>query len=598
MLSTKLVRKLDSFYASIADSIINIEKEFLSDIPFDDSLKAVMQNISISMNLKRISIFENHEKLDKTFMSLIYMYDIDADDWRDQYEKLQNIEYDTDKLTNKKIFESGKSLCGTFCNNLYNNGLFEDEESFKCMPIMLKEKVWGFVIFEPLNKHNTSNVHYIKGLQIFTIMIGSAIIKERSKNNLLINEKRLIEQHNILSAMNSQMHDYIEIQKQIYKDLEVAKQYQRAILDAEASMVIATLGAVMWDCNNAFLEFTGYKTIEDFKKIHSSVSDLFEPETDYLHSEMDGLEWIEYMRQNPDNEFRVLMKNKNGEKYIFNVKMNDVILDGTNISVFTFSNITELVRYRHNLENEIQSALEEIRHKDRILHSQAKSAQMGEMIGMIAHQWRQPLNAISASAIAVSMKNELGELKESEIRDHLKFVQNQMQNMSKIINDFMNFFKPDSDVESFTIEDIINDVMSLMGAQLESRGIKLELDSSSNDSIISHRKEFAHIILNLIANTRDAYESSTISSEQKTIKIHHEADSNKHIIYINDHAGGIPEEHIDRVFDPYFTTKEQGKGTGIGLYMCSRIVHEVMHGTISVSNTEDGARFMITLPLS
>ena len=241
---------------------------------------------------------------------------------------------------------------------------------------------------------------------------------------------------------------------------------------------------------------------------------------------------------------------------------------------------------------EIQELHEQIREKDRILHNQAKNIQMGEMLNMIAHQWRQPLNALSASAIRLMMKQELGELPDEEITEHSRFVQEQTQLMSKTINDFMNFFKPDQAKQHFTLPDLIQEVVSLMGAQLTNRGIVLRYERDAAVLLHTYKNELSHVLLNLIANARDAYETApgTVARDIE-ISISEAGDA----ITVKDHAGGIPEEVIDKIFNPYFTTKEQGKGTGIGLYMTKRIVEEVLEGEIVACNEGDGVRFDIRL---
>ncbi|OHD92323.1 sensor histidine kinase, partial [Sulfuricurvum sp. RIFOXYD12_FULL_44_77] len=232
------------------------------------------------------------------------------------------------------------------------------------------------------------------------------------------------------------------------------------------------------------------------------------------------------------------------------------------------------------------------RNKDRMLHNQSKSVQMGEMLNMIAHQWRQPLNAISASAISVAMKLELDELEPDDIREHLTYIQWRVQKMSQTINDFMNFFKPDQEIQQFRLNDVMKDIESLMKAQLQGRGIKILYDQNNPTVISSYKKELAHVLINIIANARDAYEGLHLDVKTITISLT-QFEENTLIISVRDCAGGVKPENLDKIFNPYFTTKDQGKGTGIGLYMSKRIVREILHGSIEVANTENGAEFFI-----
>jgi len=231
--------------------------------------------------------------------------------------------------------------------------------------------------------------------------------------------------------------------------------------------------------------------------------------------------------------------------------------------------------------------------KDKMLYEQAKTSQMGEMLGMIAHQWRQPLNAMSASAINLSLKQDFNLLKDKDITEHSKFIQKTTQDMSKTIETFMNFFKPKDKKRVSTFKIIIDEVISLMSGQLKNRNIKF-LSISDYNNINVHQSELSHIMINLIKNSVDAFDGKTI--ENKMIEVKSYIEDDFVIIKVVDNAGGIPLDVIDKIFNPYFTTKEQGKGTGIGLHMTQRIVNEVFNGSIDVENLNSGVVFTIKFP--
>ncbi|HLD23915.1 MAG TPA: HAMP domain-containing sensor histidine kinase, partial [Sulfuricurvum sp.] len=136
------------------------------------------------------------------------------------------------------------------------------------------------------------------------------------------------------------------------------------------------------------------------------------------------------------------------------------------------------------------------------------------------------------------------------------------------------------------------DIESLMKAQLQGRGIRILFDPNNTIVISSYKKELAHILINIIANARDAYEGLHLNVKTITISLT-QSEENTLVLSVRDSAGGVNPENIDKIFDPYFTTKEQGKGTGIGLYMSKRIVQEILHGSIEVANTDEGAEFFI-----
>lgn len=424
-----------------------------------------------------------------------------------------------------------------------------------------------------------------KNEEIIHVAWRDISIRKEYEADLMKQKSELIALNNALGNKTTQLH-------MLYKRLEYTQKYQKAIFDGQPNMIIANCNERnLCDGNKAFLNFVGYPDVPSFLIEHESICDYFIEREGYISEIMEGKTWIDYVKANPEYSHYVLMK-KGNKEHVFSVSVSDVYIENDIIHLASFSDITELEEYKKTLEERIKAQVAENRRKDRMLHNQSKSVQMGEMLNMIAHQWRQPLNAISASAISVAMKFELGELQEDDIREHLAYIQWRVQKMSQTINDFMNFFKPDHERQQFTLDEVMKEIESLMMAQLQGRGIRLIYDEHDPILIHSYKKELAHVLINIIANARDAYEGKHM--ERKTIDIGLTlSQENETIITIQDHAGGIPLPIIDKIFDPYFTTKEQGKGTGIGLYMSKRIVCELLHGAIDVENSLDGAIFSI-----
>ncbi len=403
--------------------------------------------------------------------------------------------------------------------------------------------------------------------------------------DLMQQKKELVTFNNDLGNKTTQLH-------MLYKRLEYSQKYQKAIFDGQPNIIIANFNIrTLCDGNRAFLDFVGYPDIPSFLAEHDCICDYFIEREGYLSTTIDGKEWIEYVKDNPDYSHYALMK-RGDKEYVFRVSVNEVYIENDKINIASFSDITELEEYKKTLELRIKAEVAENRNKDRMLHNQSKSVQMGEMLNMIAHQWRQPLNAISASAISVAMKLELDELDPDDVREHLTYIQWRVQKMSQTINDFMNFFKPDQEIQQFKLNDVMKDIESLMKAQLQGRGIKILYDENNPILISSYKKELAHVLINIIANARDAYEGLHLDVKSINISLT-QFEENTLIISVRDCAGGVKPENLDKIFNPYFTTKDQGKGTGIGLYMSRRIVREILHGSIEVVNTDNGAEFFI-----
>lgn len=247
------------------------------------------------------------------------------------------------------------------------------------------------------------------------------------------------------------------------------------------------------------------------------------------------------------------------------------------------------------LEKRISKSIEENRQNEQILMQQSKLAAMGEMIGNIAHQWRQPLTRLSLIIQNIAIAYESHKLDDTFMKKSEKNALNQIGFMSDTIDDFRDFFTPDRDKEVFFIAEIIKEAISLQSATIKHHNILLKLEFDHSLQALGYKNEFAQVILNLINNAKDAFVEREIEHRKLQIKLSHEKETIQ--IDMIDNAGGIKEEDIHKIFDPYFTTKFKSMGTGIGLYMSKIIIEKHMHGTIDVKNVEDGVDFMITFPL-
>ncbi len=282
------------------------------------------------------------------------------------------------------------------------------------------------------------------------------------------------------------------------------------------------------------------------------------------------------------NEY-MLIANNNTQKICLG--SSTLIKDAkeTLLRLFIFEDITKL----KELENE------QI-HNNKIIAQQAKMAEMGEMIGSIAHQWRQPLNAINAAAMKLNFSSHLNILENEEIQTKTKFIEQQSVKMSETITDFMNFFKPSTKKEDFLIINIYQKIFDFLEPQLTNHNIKLTLINGTDTTIYGFKNEFEHILLNLINNARDAFKNNDCDNKNISISIDEYKETT--VLKVTDNAGGIPVEILNKIFNPYFTTKAQGEGTGIGLYMTKVIIEKHFHGSINVTNDEDGAIFTLYFP--
>ena len=251
----------------------------------------------------------------------------------------------------------------------------------------------------------------------------------------------------------------------------------------------------------------------------------------------------------------------------------------------------KLEELNKNLEIRVQKEVEKNREKDRIMFQQARFAAMGEMIANIAHQWRQPLSELGILLFKIKdafLKNDT-ERFQKDYND-CKVVINRM---SKTIDDFRDFFKPSREKSDFYIEDTVNEAIFIIKETLKSHNIKINFNNKQSIIINGYPNEILQVILNILNNAKDVLISKNVP--EKKIEINISSSGNQVKISICDNGGGINENILDKIFDPYFTTKHSKQGTGIGLYMSKKII-EQNGGSIEVINKKADACFMIKLP--
>jgi len=246
----------------------------------------------------------------------------------------------------------------------------------------------------------------------------------------------------------------------------------------------------------------------------------------------------------------------------------------------------ELKELNENLEEIVKTKTDENIKQLETLQQQNKLASMGEMIGAIAHQWRQPLNELGIAIQNLKYDYEDGLITKEYLDEFIASTKKVIKFMSDTIDDFRNFYRVDKTKEIFNVKSAIEKTLSIQKAQLLNNHIEVELFGEDFE-VNGYKNEFQQVILNLINNAKDILLERKVKNGKITIELRDRA------IYVKDNGGGIPEEIIKRIFEPYFTTKEQGKGTGMGLYMSKMIIEENIKAKLDVRNTQDGAEFRI-----
>ena len=254
----------------------------------------------------------------------------------------------------------------------------------------------------------------------------------------------------------------------------------------------------------------------------------------------------------------------------------------------------ELELLNENLEERVREEVRKNSEQERMLFRQARYAQMGEVLSMIAHQWRQPLNAIALTNSGLQVMSKQGKCNTQEVLIRTKRIEEYVHHLSKTIDDFRNFFAHDQEKCDLVLSEVVDDAIELISPILELEDIQITMKGKCNCVIYSYPNEILHVVLNLLSNAKDALVKTSLKKREITIRMYHK--NGKSCLEIEDNGGGIPDEIVDKIFDPYFTTKEESGGTGLGLYMSKLIIEKHCMGELSVCNGKRGAIFKILFP--
>lgn len=345
----------------------------------------------------------------------------------------------------------------------------------------------------------------------------------------------------------------------------------------------------------------------NFRYVNSKVASLFQRPAEEIIGKRDSSVIPEEMADAFwESDLRVLQslekfsleesyEDENGKHYYWSVKLPYTLSDGTPSVIGFSSDITELKN--KNLE---------IKEKNKLLYQQAKISTMGEMIENIAHQWRQPLSAISSVATGSKLSREMGTMSEEELMVNLENINEYAQYLSSTIDDFRSFFLSDTHTSKMVdVHYALSKALSLVKDIFKSS--KIHLVTTCEESLFCECNEnlFIQALINILNNAKDAL-SQLEPNQKRYVLINLSEEDDKAVIRIKDNAQGVEKENIDKIFEPYFTTKHQSQGTGIGLYMTYQITTKHLKGEIQVKNVTfdynntfyKGAEFTLNIPLA
>ena len=336
------------------------------------------------------------------------------------------------------------------------------------------------------------------------------------------------------------------------------------------------------------------------KDLAFSLSSIKNIKVDVIHLNSTLINNIQIYDENSNYIFSIIAKNK---RDIVNNGKKTIMIFNIIISIFLFIILYILYRNQNVLEKIVEVKSKELIKNQKLLAQQSKMAAMGEMIENIAHQWRQPLTVISTASSGVLFHKEYDTLSDDVLLDSMRNINVSTQYLSDTINDFKNFFKKNKKKSQFDLNIAFEKALILINPIMVGKKIKV-IQNIQNVKTYGVANELVQVLLNILNNSIDAFEEQKLVGE-KLIFIDVVKNDEYIVIHIKDNAGGISESIIDRVFEPYFTTKHKKQGTGIGLYMSFEIINKHMKGELTVKNcsfllsnkSNVGSQFTIKLPI-
>jgi C4-dicarboxylate-specific signal transduction histidine kinase len=261
-----------------------------------------------------------------------------------------------------------------------------------------------------------------------------------------------------------------------------------------------------------------------------------------------------------------------------------------------FSKTKELKELNKTLEHRVTEEIKKNEEKQKLLFLQSRMASLGQMLGNIAHQWRQPLTELNLTLF--NMKKFFNTNEKEKLDELYIESKNLISSMSSTIDDFSNFFNPQKDKKSFEIKKAVDEAVLILKKAIED--ITLNIDVPLNYQVVGILNELTQVIINLIQNSKDAFILNNIKNKIIEISLSEEKILDKKYakLEIKDNAGGISKDNLDKIFDPYFTTKHKSQGTGLGLFMSKMIIEKSLEGELIHSNCKNGSTFTIIIPLN
>ena len=554
--SDEIIKK----YTNINSSLLNI----LANIIKESFVPKVTQNLLAYSYMMYIKEFAGIERVVGINLLLEQQYD------KDKYIRFTNA-LSIQKQNVEMFLKYSSEPILNYYKKTKENGVDEDVQEIR-----------DIILYERRNKQNIDPKYWYN---IMTSKINSYqsiinFIKNQTAYNIKQELQKIKNIFYIVSALT--IMSLIVFIFMIIAFLRLAKEEQRlrVVMDKYIISSITDLKGKIIDVSEAFCNISGYKKHELLGKNHNIVRHPDMPKSafrDLWNTISKGKAW------------KGKVKNLRKDGSFYWVYANIEPLYNSKGDIDAYISIRLDITESELLTQKVKEEEDKNKAAQQMMQQQSRLAQMGEMLSMIAHQWRQPLSAISASAAVLYIKASRDKLDKDTAIELSNKITDFSKHLSSTIDDFRDFFKSNKSKTKTNFEKIVKSVLDIVNISLEQKDIKLNINIVSLCDLETYENEVKQVILNLVKNAEDALIENSIQNAQIDIDI------NNNVLSIRDNAGGIPSDIMDKIFDPYFSTKTKKDGTGLGLYMSKTIIQEHCDGNLEVQNDEKGAKFTITL---
>ena len=442
--------------------------------------------------------------------------------------------------------------------NIYNLFMSEEVEKRGLLPY-IKRAYSGEIVDVPEFEFDASAQKILQG--------------KGNKNYLKSTFYPLMDENGEVESIAIVHENITETKKALQKLEQKKRELESIIEEAPNPIMLHNEDGKVLIVNRVWRESTGY-TQEEIKTIQLWLHLAYGEDENYTKSYLNKL--YKLNKRVEEGEFELLTKSGKKLTWTF-ISAPLGIIDGKKTIISSAMDISTL------------------KEKDELIRAQSRFAAMGEMIGMIAHQWRQPIAGISMDINNLLLDIELGEFNVESAKQYSYNILSQTTYLSKTIDDFRNFFKPDKTPTKINLNAIIDETYSLVKDALKNNNISFEKIADEEIYVEVYPRELMQMFVNIINNSKDAIVGSNQDNGRITAKIYSE--NSDAVVEITDNGGGVDEQIIQKIFDPYFSTKDDKSGTGLGLYISKMIIEDHLKGRIVGKNTDDGFSIKVCLPM-